>query len=63
MTAEVLIQQTLARCHAAREAGLPVSQARAIDVFRALSVIDWQHLDDYRIDLRRSMRRSVLPWP
>ena len=44
--AEPLITQTLALCHAAREAGLPVSQARAIDVFRALSVIDWRNPDD-----------------
>ena len=58
MTAEPLIQQTLALCHAAREAGLPVTQARAIDVFRALSVIDWQNPDDYRIALRANLVAS-----
>ncbi len=58
MTAETLIQQTLGLCHAAREAGLPVSQARAIDVFRALSVIEWQNPDDYRIALRINLVAS-----
>ena len=58
MTAEALIHQTLALCHAAREAGLPVSQARAIDVFRALAFIDWQHPDDYRIALRSNLVAS-----
>jgi len=56
--AEPLIQQTLALCHAAREAGLPVTQARAIDVFRALSVIDWRNPDDYRIALRTNLVAS-----
>ena len=58
MTADTLIHQTLALCHAAREAGLPVSQARAIDVFRTLAVIDWQHPDDYRIALRVNLVAS-----
>lgn len=58
MTAAALIQQTLALCHAAREAGLPVSQARAIDVFRSLSVIELQKPDDYRIALRINLVAS-----
>ncbi len=56
--AEPLIAQTLALCHAAREAGLPVSQARAIDVFRALSVIEWANPDDYRIAVRTNLVAS-----
>ena len=56
--AEPFIQQTLALCHAAREAGLPVSQARAIDVFRSLSVVDWANPDDYRIAVRTNLVAS-----
>lgn len=56
--AHALLDQTLALCHAAREAGLPVTQARAIDVFRALSVIDWRNPDDYRIALRTNLVAS-----
>lgn len=53
-----LIDQTLALCRAAHAAGLPVSQARAIDVFRALSVIDWSTPDDYRLALRTNLVAS-----
>ena len=53
-----LIQQTLSLCRAAREAGLPVSQARTIDVFRTLSVIDYAHPDDYRLALRTNLVAS-----
>ena len=56
--AEPLITHTLALCRAARMAGLPVTQARAIDVFRALAVIDWRDADDYRIALRTNLVAS-----
>ncbi len=53
-----LIDQTLTLCRAARAAGLPVSQARAIDVFRALALIDYAHPDDYRLALRTNLAAS-----
>ena len=56
--AEPLIAHTLALCRAARAAGLPVSQARTIDVFRALAVIDWANRDDYRLALRTNLVAS-----
>lgn len=55
---EPLIQHTLALCRAARAAGLPISQAHTIDVFRALSVIDWANRDDYRLALRTNLVAS-----
>jgi uncharacterized protein with von Willebrand factor type A (vWA) domain len=56
--AEPLIAQTLALCQAARDAGLPVTQARAIDVFRSLAMIDWQDAEDYRLALRTNLVAS-----
>ena len=55
---DALVAHTLALCQAAREAGLPVTQVRAIDVFRALAVIDCQDPDDYRIALRANLVAS-----
>ena len=56
--AEPLITHTLARCRAAHVAGLPVTQARAIDVFRSLAVIDWRDTNDLRIALRTNLVAS-----
>lgn len=56
--AEPLVAHTLALCRAAREAGLAVTQARAIDVFRALRTIAWQQPDDYRLALRTNLVAS-----
>lgn len=53
-----LIEQTLTLCRAAHAAGLPVSQARAIDVFRALAVIDFANPNDYRLALRTNLVAS-----
>ncbi|MEQ9060059.1 MAG: VWA domain-containing protein [Gammaproteobacteria bacterium] len=49
---------TFALCRAAREAGLVVTHARAIDVFRALETIDWQNTEDYRLALRTNLVSS-----
>lgn len=53
-----LIEHTLALLRAARAAGLPVTQARAIDVFRALAVIDCLEPTDYRLALRTNLVAS-----
>ncbi|MEQ8660663.1 MAG: VWA domain-containing protein, partial [Gammaproteobacteria bacterium] len=53
-----LMAHTFALCHAARAAGLVVTHARAIDVFRALAVIDWGNADDYRLALRANLVSS-----
>lgn len=57
-TAEPLIAHTLALLRAARAAGLPVTQARAIDVFRALAVIDCAQVADYQLALRTNLVAS-----
>jgi len=56
--AEPLIGHTLALLRAAREAGLPVTQARAIDVFRALAAIDFEQVADYQLALRTNLVAS-----
>jgi len=56
--AERLAAHTFAFCQAARAAGLPVSQARTLDVFRALTAIDWSSRDDYRLALRVNLVAS-----
>lgn len=53
-----LMDHTFALCRAAREAGLGVTHARAIDVFRALERIEWQRPDDYRLALRTNLVSS-----
>ncbi len=53
-----LTGHTLALCRAARAAGLAVTHARAIDVFRALDAIDWRQPDDYRLALRTNLVSS-----
>ncbi|MGE0486511.1 MAG: VWA domain-containing protein [Gammaproteobacteria bacterium] len=55
---EALMAHTFALCRAAREAGLTVTQARAIDVFRALETIEWQRPEDYRLALRTNLVSS-----
>lgn len=53
-----LIEHTWALCAAAREAGLTVTQAREIDVFRALGSVACDSLDDYRLTLRTNLVSS-----
>ena len=55
---ETLMAHTFALCAAAREAGLVVTQARAIDVFRALETVAWRNADDYRLALRVNLASS-----
>ena len=55
---ERLSDHTFALCQAAREAGLAVTHARQIDVFRALKSIDWHNQDDYRLALRTNLVSS-----
>ena len=52
---ESLVRNTLALCQTAREAGLAVTPAREIDIFRALKSIDWHDVDDYRLLLRTNL--------
>lgn len=52
---ESLVRNTLALCQTAREAGLAVTPAREIDIFRALKSIDWHDVDDYRLVLRTNL--------
>ncbi|MFP6781527.1 MAG: VWA domain-containing protein [Gammaproteobacteria bacterium] len=49
------IQRTLELCRLARDAQLPVTQGRLIDVFRALRNIDWTNEDDFRLALRTNL--------
>ncbi len=49
------IQRTLELCRLARDASLPVTQGRLIDVFRALREIDWTNEDDFRLALRTNL--------
>ncbi len=56
--ADQLAAHTLGVCAAAREAGLVVTQARAIDVFRALKTIEWHNAEDYRLALRTNLVSS-----
>lgn len=58
LTGRALQAHTLALCQAARAAGLRVTQAREIDVFRALKSIDLERPDDYRIALRTNLVSS-----
>lgn len=53
-----LLDHTLALCHAAREAGLPVTQARTLDACRALASIDCANREDYRLALRTNLVAS-----
>ena len=55
---ETLVAHTLALCAAARAAGLRVTPARAIDVFRALDAIAWDNYEDYRLALRTNLVSS-----
>ena len=55
---EALLGHTLELCRAARAAGLAVTPARAIDVVRALAVIEWHNVDDYRVALRANLAAS-----
>jgi uncharacterized protein with von Willebrand factor type A (vWA) domain len=56
--ADRLATRTLGLCHAAREAGLVVTSARAIDVFRALANIDCEDPEQYRLALRLNLVSS-----
>lgn len=47
-----LVHHTLAICQAARDAGLVVTPARQIDIFRALKTVELRNIDDYRIAIR-----------
>lgn len=58
IAAEALSEHTLALCEAARQAGLRVTQANEIDVFRALKSTNWQDIDDYRLMLRTNLVTS-----
>ena len=49
---------TFGLCRAAREAGLSVTHARAIDVFRTLRHVDWDDAEDYRLALRTNLVSS-----
>ena len=53
-----LLAHTFALCRAARAAGLPVTQARTLDVFRALTAIDCGSREDYRLALRVNLVAS-----
>ena len=55
---ETLVAHTLALCAAARAAGLRVTPARAIDVFRALDAVAWDNDEDYRLALRTNLVSS-----
>lgn len=56
--AQALEDHTLALCRAARAAGLTVTHARTIDVFRALERVDWTSPADYRLALRTNLASS-----
>ena len=56
--ADALMARTFALCESARAAGLVVTHAREIDVFRALKSIDCRNLDDYRVTLRTNLVSS-----
>ncbi|MFT4561115.1 MAG: hypothetical protein ACI9BW_000855 [Gammaproteobacteria bacterium] len=55
---EAFIDRALALCRLAKDAQLPVSQSRIIDVFRALKSIDWLNEDDFRLALRTNLAGS-----
>ena len=55
---DALMEHTFALCREAREAGLTVTHARTIDVFRALRGIDCGSMDDYRLTLRSNLVSS-----
>jgi uncharacterized protein with von Willebrand factor type A (vWA) domain len=56
--AAALMNHTLALCQAARAAGISVTPAREIDVFRSIRGIDWRKIDDYRLTLRTNLASS-----
>jgi uncharacterized protein len=53
-----LVDHTLALLARARAAGLPVTQARTVDVLRALATLDLSAPDDYRLGLRVNLVAS-----
>ena len=55
INADGLVRHTFGLCQAARDAGLVVTHARQIDVFRALKSIEWRNVDDYRLALRTNL--------
>lgn len=56
--ADALAGHALALCRAAREAGLTVTHARTIDVFRALATVDVASAADFRLALRANLASS-----
>ena len=55
LNADGLVRHTFGLCQAARDAGLTVTHARQIDVFRALKSIEWRNVGDYRLVLRTNL--------
>ncbi len=50
-----IMERTLELCRLAKDAKLPVTQGRVIDVFRSLESIDWLNEDDFRLALRTNL--------
>ena len=55
LNADGLVRHTFGLCQAARDAGLAVTHARQIDVFRALKSIEWRNVGDYSLALRTNL--------
>ena len=55
LASTAIMQQTLDLCRLAKDASLPVTQGRIIDVFRALKCIDWLNEEDFRLALRSNL--------
>lgn len=50
-----MMRRTLDLCRLAKDARIPVTQGRVIDVFRSLESIDWLNEDDFRLALRTNL--------
>ncbi|MFP6681966.1 MAG: hypothetical protein VCB07_07200, partial [Gammaproteobacteria bacterium] len=49
------MQRTLDLCRLAKDARIPVTQGRVIDVFRSLESVDWLNEEDFRLALRTNL--------
>ena len=55
VSSATIMGRTLDLCRLAKDARLPVTQGRVIDVFRSLETIDWLNEDDFRLALRTNL--------
>ena len=56
--ADHLLTRTLALCQRAREANIPITPSRVLDVFRTLPAIDCSDQDSFRLALRLNLVSS-----